>query len=1223
MSPDAKLTALLEAYRQAEPNRYRGGIVALTGFQYQVWSYLADFAQALVSNNLLAGGQAFTEAFEALSDYTRAGETGTICVQVKHRLDRRRMSDAAAEFASIDRFLTSYNRGALRHGVIYEVVARDGDPSLNWDDVRLPAEVRAREPDLPDHFEEIRRAGRLRPPRFEPDPSWKFIATVFGQVTDPFGLARRSLERCLQRSTAVESAAYIRNAIAEDYTANIQRGQVFSQSLRPSDFEPDLNGSAPSIAKTPTLLDLRTGRFMTRQQRIGEVLATLDDLLDSSTGSGEPAVPVLWIDGRSGSGKSVLLLQVMRHLVIDRGASVVWLTRAEELGRLVEHLAVTDDILQPDFVFVDDIYDPQARDDLDVPRMTRKIVHSGLMKWPVLITCGPTEFRQDFERDCRAEGFRVVPWHLGTLIPSETAALRTWFESRTGTAPVSGRAQAEERALIISVIFEMVHGDLRPFALRFRARLVEDQIEDALTIPLALNRLYIWSPRNWLSVSEQARIERINQDGDFSFLSIEGSERGLLKLTHPHLSDAIYRALHPQTAPFTFAHHLITAFTKALTSHLPTADRLLRAIASNPERLEIADHGELVRGFTLAWSDCDTSRLSRVLSAEMWVSWTKWAARQASIANLLGTTPLDKAIELLATDHPRWPSLWLQLSQTTPGDPRLEKIAQAWLSTHFSDASWSHVWCTATQRFLQGSLSADDPMLLLPLGWQWLQTSLLNTGWSFVWERLSEIRRVDGFPVDPDAFAGKGAEWCAANPEAKDWNFVWQEIATVAGPNTPSISQIQIHQVGLEWLREHYDHPGWPFVWEDLLAASKDHATVSRPELVRIVHSWRTDRENDIAWSFLAAKLTIQELGTAKVNLEPSVVWVEQHRDHPKWRSVWTYLFEVRKSLLHDDQRWRLFKSACQWLADDDERDKAISVVRHLMVNLSMFPDSSDKPGLLTTAQHVLNRSVGEDEPEWPDAWFASLNREQKRVTADVDHALQTLRDLGKQWLAVSAHITHRAWSQVFRRLCNFGLSREAWARNLAFTAICRGFAPDSEAASLAARLLEDEAADEPPEDFLNWLDHWFTRRADKIYGFSVWFRLDRSARQRLQCTPTEQWAKLQRILDVHRPEKASQWERVVEHYVQRRPIRGRITKTARNKGGTKRPARTGYIVDIGVNAYLPMKEANIDPGVDAEIRSLIGRVFDFEIIRLDQEHLQVDVSRRTLPTTRQEVSGE
>jgi len=52
---------------------------------------------------------------------------------------------------------------------------------------------------------------------------------------------------------------------------------------------------------------------------------------------------------------------------------------------------------------------------------------------------------------------------------------------------------------MISVMFEMAHGDLRPFALRFRARLVADHLENALTIPLAINRLYIWAPKHWLS----------------------------------------------------------------------------------------------------------------------------------------------------------------------------------------------------------------------------------------------------------------------------------------------------------------------------------------------------------------------------------------------------------------------------------------------------------------------------------------------------------------------------------------------------------------------------------------------------------------------------------------------------------------------------------------------------------------------------------------------------
>jgi len=434
------LTHLLADYLATEPHRARGGISALTGFQFQIWFYLADYAKALVCNNLLVGGQAFTEAFETLSDYTRGDKGGTICVQAKYRLDRRGMAAAAAEFAAIERFLDSSHRSELRKRISYEVVACSGTKSLDWANIQLTKDIRARDPGLAGYFEQARSEGRLRQPRIEPDPRWKLISTVYGQLRDPFGFARKSYELCLNRTGEPASASLVRDAIAELYIEGVPNAPLLSRALSPGDVQADAHGTGVSLAKTPTLDDLRQGRFMPRPLRVAEVVATLDDLRESTRGSSDPSLPVLWIDGRSGSGKSVLLLQVVQHLVIERKSSVIWFASGgKDISATIELLAKTDESLRPDYLCIDDIYDPQTREVLDVSHITRLVVHGGASTWPILITCGPTEFRQDFERDCRAEGFRV--WnselrghhtYLSLACRYSQSKHRAWQELRRG-----------------------------------------------------------------------------------------------------------------------------------------------------------------------------------------------------------------------------------------------------------------------------------------------------------------------------------------------------------------------------------------------------------------------------------------------------------------------------------------------------------------------------------------------------------------------------------------------------------------------------------------------------------------------------------------------------------------------------------------------------------------------------------------------------------------------
>ena len=62
---------------------------------------------------------------------------------------------------------------------------------------------------------------------------------------------------------------------------------------------------------------------------------------------------------------------------------------------------------------------------------------------------------------------------------------------------------------------------------------------------------------------------------------------------------------------------------------------------------------------------------------------------------------------------------------------------------------------------------------------------------------------------------------------------------------------------------------------------------------------------------------------------------------------------------------------------------------------------------------------------------------------------------------------------------------------------------------------------------------------------------------------------------------------------------------------GTKKYAdEMGYVVDIGFNAFLPLEKAGINLDSKPERLALVGQVCEFEIMRLDEERFQIDVSR-------------
>ena len=199
----------------------------------------------------------------------------------------------------------------------------------------------------------------------------------------------------------------------------------------------------------------------------------------------------------------------------------------------------------------------------------------GPREWPVLMTCGPTEFADDFEgrRDSR------VSKSIGTnsvVERSGRTAVRR-LGDRLGCARVSGDAlkqAAHGKGLFVSLATELAYGDLRQFSRRFAGRVKAkgESFTRSLRQPLALNRLYLRAPADWPQAN--ALLEALNQDGDFALEATE-SDREWMRLTHPHLSNEIYP-------------HLLTAETPRTCRILPTRSgrRWYRARSARLRMLE-------------------------------------------------------------------------------------------------------------------------------------------------------------------------------------------------------------------------------------------------------------------------------------------------------------------------------------------------------------------------------------------------------------------------------------------------------------------------------------------------------------------------------------------------------------------------------------------------------------------------------------------------------------
>ena len=169
---------------------------------------------------------------------------------------------------------------------------------------------------------------------------------------------------------------------------------------------------------------------------------------------------------------------------------------------------------------------------------------------PIIVCCGPTEQRQDVDYVCGSD-IEIEPHELPKETKDDLDSLAIWYEKRTGRkAP-----ELSGDILLVQRFFEWDKGEIGDFARRFRRRLeqFDDHRSEKIVFQtvakiLAFGRLYAEYPADPVSkardgdpVLERAFFQLAREESHFSFSGDTNAHTGI-RLTHPHLANAIYRA---------------------------------------------------------------------------------------------------------------------------------------------------------------------------------------------------------------------------------------------------------------------------------------------------------------------------------------------------------------------------------------------------------------------------------------------------------------------------------------------------------------------------------------------------------------------------------------------------------------------------------------------------------------------------------------------------------
>lgn len=516
----------------------------MAGFDYQLVRAILSIIRQVAA----AKGELFVEA---LSDIAELDDM-LVVTQAKRTLSSGSFHSALSELWTIH-LLAAETAPELLDIVRYEVASarralQDWEGSLaRWEPANADAVQLAA-------FKKLVSAKILANPRLE---AARLLVRDFKDPA-PFERVEKMVGRLVRASGAlddtIEEIRLELHALQEAARKRERRFDIWGQEDGPPSIvrREEREHLAVRIGERLSLADLREGRLGNRQV-YDEIEHAAETWL-----SQEPELyklPVFWLSGRSGCGKSAALLHLAARLHEgDPDRLILWLgDRVERIGEAVAWAGPQLRAGRPVLILLDDpftaarqaIFAREAAKAQNEWEAIRSESLDDLRSPPMLLCCGPTEQFAAAEDQCRAI-ISCTGHDLPHERPEDLVELASWYEARTGkrVAPMVGDV------LLVQQVFEWTKGSIAEFSQRLRDRIRdfdranEQLIHSTIAQILALNRLYVDYPASHLIEQRNAHpaLEAafITFGEENHHLDFDASPLGGVRLTHPHLANAIY-----------------------------------------------------------------------------------------------------------------------------------------------------------------------------------------------------------------------------------------------------------------------------------------------------------------------------------------------------------------------------------------------------------------------------------------------------------------------------------------------------------------------------------------------------------------------------------------------------------------------------------------------------------------------------------------------------------
>lgn len=1067
---DAEWAALCEAWVERFPRRAEGGRLALAGFRFQLLIFLREALGAALRSNRALQLDVLTET---LADVVQESVPRAVVVtETKRTLSSGSLADALEEFWLIEN-LAREIAPSIANILEFRVIASSRKLAEATDAVERWSKAAAvADPSRALVLETFRRHVTVA---VEPLPYDRLLELTANELEapDPVALIDRWVGLLVNSTSSRETLKQACQLIWSDIT-NLQRS---GGDRRPRAVHlVTADDHAPSEVRAGDVLDgqqpqlghLRAGYFAERPSVVDPLVDAVHDWLSRAQDADDLRVPIFWVGGRSGSGKSVALLQLVAEVYQEGVHPILWIgNKAEaladaaswgrEIARGQQWLIAVDDPYQP--VAEGNAFATWARllVDLEGPRQ-----RADIPEIPRLLCCGPTEqahrLQRAFPDDIRVTLIELPHEHLQALDD-----LREWYVRRTGRRPPEYAAGAD--VLLVQLFFEWNQGrPLSEFAARFKRRVEQldgsGGVQDALSTLLALNRLYVGLParalEEVLSPTQRDALEALVRDEHLRFDPKTGRTAWL---AHPHLANAIYEWWYPASASTAERERHIeqgvlycAKYGTGLLEQSAPIWALSTTISERtaPDLLRLDDAARkrvLERAYVHIQDELGripTTMAAAWIRAAGVVSGLQLKPHPASVAvdDLSGGPLLDDdgvalaAVNLLehlsslpdelATRAPAvvedllrrsrldsrlwaatWERAWAQSKRVTLGQLALE-----WLRREPANReAWSRIW-----RELRRQRSAYESELD-ELGFRWLQASTdTTTQWLNVWSALWQATR--------DQRVAKIGIAAVRELDKRELKFIWRVLTELLAHS----AREEVLEAAAETLgRIPFYSWAWPQLWTRIWKVRRT------AELQKAGMRWLNSGANDRpGWTWIWPRMFEEMKSPALVEL--GIKWLENaESDAADWGYIWEPLWKHEQSErlrahglaflrnAHATNGSWPFVWTALWTRDPslELRSRGLAWLQQTPVTHGSWPiiwealwDQESSDELRRLGLFWLDRA----EPKntyWQFIWSRLWNQPSA-----------TLQDLGREWLQVAPK-SHRSWHYVWTALRDHGLRSE------------------------------------------------------------------------------------------------------------------------------------------------------------------------------------------------------